>query len=134
MITSGNLPFYRNCIYNIDVTVDSPISGFEFSIMETGVDGSFKTANLISFSGQEGYLFDQSGNFFDGYTSGVPFDLQIHHDFTNKTFSYYKDGILMGNGLDITGASVVDDGKANLIMFTKHGDSSLSVEASGSIS
>ena len=133
MITSGNLPFYRNCIYSIDVTVDSPIDGFEFSIMETGVDdGDFTTANLISFSGQEGYLFDQSGHFFDGCRSGVPFNLEIHHDFTNQTFSYYKDGIIMANGLDITG--VVVDGKANLIMFTKHGNSSLSVEASGSIS
>lgn len=133
MITSGNLPNYENCIYNVDITIDSPISGFEFSIMETGIDGGFKSANLISFSGVEGYIFDQSGNFFGGYRSGVPFDIEIHHDFLNSTFSYYKDNILMANGLDVTGSSILN-GKSNLVSFTKHGDSVFSLEASGAIS
>lgn len=132
MITSGNLPNYKNCIYNVDVTIDSPVSGFEFSIMETGIDGSFKSANLITFSGAEGYVFDQSGNFFAGYASGVPFDLEIHHDFLNSTFSYYKDNILMANGLDVTGANILN-GSSNLLMFTKHGESVLSLQATGAI-
>ncbi len=133
MITSGNLPNYKNCIYDVDVTIDSPISGFEFSIMETGIDGGFKTANLITFSGAEGYIFDQSGNFFGGYRSGVPFELEIHHDFLNSTFSYYKDDILIANGLDVTGDSILN-GRPNLVMFTKHGESVLSLEATGCIS
>jgi len=132
MITSGNLPNYKNCIYNVDITIDSPVSGFEFSIMETGIDGSFKSANLITFSGAEGYVFDQSGNFFAGYASGVPFDLEIHHDFLNSTFSYYKDNILMANGLDVTGASILN-GRSNLLMFTKHRESVLSLQATGAI-
>lgn len=132
MITSGNLPNYKNCIYNVDVTIDSPVSGFEFSIMETGIDGSFKSANLITFSGAEGYVFDQSGNFFAGYASGVPFELEIHHDFLNSTFSYYKDNILMANGLDVTGANILN-GRSNLLMFTKHGESVLSLQATGAI-
>jgi hypothetical protein len=132
MITSGNLPNYKNCIYNVDVTIDSPVSGFEFSIMETGIDGSFKSANLITFSGAEGYVFDQSGNFFAGYVSGVPFELEIHHDFLNSTFSYYKDNILMANGLDVTGANILN-GRSNLLMFTKHGESALSLQATGAI-
>ena len=96
----------------------------------------FKSANLITFSGKEGFVFDQSGNFFAGYASGVPFDIQIHHDYTNKTFSYYNGGVLIANGLDITGAGIagLETGKANLIMFTKHGDSSLSITATGAIS
>tara|TARA_Y100000004_G_scaffold165748_1_gene196839 strand:- start:1716 stop:2126 length:411 start_codon:yes stop_codon:yes gene_type:complete len=136
MITSGNLPFFKNCVYDIQLDIQSPISGFEFSIMETGNDGSFKSANLITFSGKEGFVFDQSGNFFAGYASGVPFDIQIHHDYTNKTFSYYNGGVLIANGLDITGAGIagLETGKANLIMFTKHGDSSLSITATGAIS
>lgn len=132
MITSGNLPNYGNCIYNVDITIDSPISGFEFSIMETGIDGGFKSANLITFSGVEGYIFDQSGHFFGGYRSGVSFDIEIHHDFLNSTYSYYKDNILMANGLDVTGSNILN-GKSNLIMFTKHGESTLSLEATGSI-
>tara|TARA_B100000963_G_scaffold67137_2_gene55246 strand:+ start:27091 stop:27495 length:405 start_codon:yes stop_codon:yes gene_type:complete len=134
MITTGNLPEYENCIYNIDLTVDSPESGFEFSILSTGLDSStLKTSNLISFSGKEGYLFDQSGNFFGGYRSGEPFNLEIHHDFTNKTFSYYSDKILIANSLDTTGIDL-DHNKISHISFTKHGNSILSLNASGSIS
>jgi len=130
MITSGSLPNFEDSFYSVDITVNSPISGFEFSLMETGVDGTFKSANMITMSGQEGYLFDQSGNFFGGYQSGVPFNLQIYYDKGNTSFSYYYKDVLMANALDVTGASVLD-GKINLVMFDKHADSSASVRASG---
>ena len=93
MITSGSLPNFEDSFYSVDITVNSPISGFEFSLMETGVDGTFKSANMITMSGQEGYLFDQSGNFFGGYQSGVPFNLQIYYDKGNTSFSYYYKDI-----------------------------------------
>ena len=132
MITNENLSNFENSIYNIDITVNTPLSGFEFSLMETGVAGTFKTANLVTFSGQEGYLFDQSGNFFGGYDSGMPFNLKVYYDYDNTSFSYYWNDVLMANSLDVTGWSVFETGKVNLISFDKHGDSSLSLTVTGS--
>ena len=139
MITSGNLPFFSNSIYDVQLDIQSPVSGFEFSLMETGdMGGPFGTTNLITFSGKRGFIFDQSGN-FAGYTSGVPLNIQIYYDYPNQTFSYYYEGVLMANGLDATGAAGsnsanMNTGKVNHIRFTKHGDSSLSLDASGTIS
>ena len=48
-----------------------------------------------------------------------------------KTFSYYSEDTLIANGLDVTGAGVVDDGKVGLVTFTKHGDSSASISITG---
>ena len=131
MIVTGQLPSYKNSIYNIEITVDSPESGFDFSLLQTGIDGSFKTANLISFSGEKGYLFDQSGNFFGGYISGVPFEFNVHYDQTNKTFSYYHDDVLMANSLDVTGDSIFSDAFVTMASFEKHANSSASILASG---
>ena len=133
MIVSGSLPNYSNCVYDIDLSLDSPISGFEFSLMRTGIDGSFKTANIITFSGAEGYLFDESGNFFDGYKSGVLFNLKIFHDHTNSTFSYFKDDLLISNKLEVTGDSVLSNGSINHVNFEKHGQSTFTLNASGVI-
>ena len=132
MITSGNLKGYENSTYSVDVTVNSPLSGFEFSLMETGDDGGWKSANMVTISGKEGYLFDQSGNFFGGYESGVPFNLKVYYDYNLATFSYYHEDVLMANALDVTGIDVFEEGVINLIMFDKHGDSSLSLNATGS--
>jgi hypothetical protein len=102
--------------------------------MKTGIDSVFKSANLVTISGQEGYLFDQSGNFFGGYQSGTPFSLEIQYDYTNKTFSYYLDDVLMANSLDVTGYTILTNGAVNLIMFDKHANSSLAMNTTGSIS
>ena len=133
MIASGSLKGYENSTYNVEVTVNSPLSGFEFSLMETGDDGGWKSANMVTISGKEGYLFDQSGNFFGRYESGVPFALKVYYDYKQQAFSYYSDDVLMANSLDVTGYDVFEDGIINLIMFEKHADSSLSVNVSGSI-
>ena len=137
MITTGSLPNYTNSVSDINISVDSPISGFELSLMETGIlstDGSFKTANLVTFSGKEGYLFDQSGNFFGGYESGKPFKLTVFYDFDTSRFSYYHNNSFIANGLDVTGYSVLQTGNVNFLMFNKHGDSTASLSISGAIS
>ena len=133
MITSGSLKGYKNSTYNVEVTVNSPLSGFEFSLMETGDEGGWKSANMVTVSGKEGYLFDQSGNFFGGYESGVPFNLKVYYDYRLLTFSYYHEDVLMANSLDVTGIDIFEEGVINLIMFDKHGDSSLSMDVTGSI-
>jgi hypothetical protein len=134
MITTGSLPNYLNSVYDITLSLDSPISGFEFSLMETGIDSTFKTSNLVSFSGSEGYLFDQSGHFFGGYESGKTFSLKVFYDHTNETFTYYKDDLLIANKMLVTGVGVVSTGSINHVSFTKYADSEASVSASGVIS
>ena len=132
MITSGSLENYQRSIYSVDLTVKTPESGFEYSLVETGVKGgAAKSANLVSISGVNGYLFDQSGNFFGGYESGVPFNIKIYYNYDPPTFSYYHEGVLMANGLDVTGYDVFETGNVNVIMFHKHGDSSATTVASG---
>ena len=129
MITTGNLSNYQNAIYDISVSVDSPLSGFELSLSETG---EFYSSDLITFSGKEGYVFDQSGNFFGGYRSGISFDLEVHHDYINNSFSYYQDGVLIANGLDVTGQTQgATDKSVNCLIFNKHGDSEVSLSVSG---
>ena len=129
MITTGNLSNYQNAIYDISLSINSPLSGFELSLSETG---KFHSSDLITFSGAEGYVFDQSGNFFGGYGSGVSFDLEVHHDYMNSSFSYYQDGVLIANGLDVTGQAYgATDKSVNCLIFNKHGDSEVSLSVSG---
>tara|TARA_R100000734_G_C3310066_1_gene100803 strand:- start:889 stop:1284 length:396 start_codon:yes stop_codon:yes gene_type:complete len=128
MITSGEFSPFKNSIYNVSLSINSPDSGFELRLLETGASSE---GELVKFSGNRGYIFDQSGNFWGGYQSGVPFDLEIHYNYHDKTFSYYSDNILIANGLDVTGSTVVDDGKVGLVTFLKHGDSTASVSISG---
>ncbi len=137
MITSGSLPNYKNSVCDITVYIESPLSGFELSLMETGILASadaFKTANLVTFSGKEGYLFDQSGNFFGGYESGKPFGLKVFYDFDNSRFSYQHNNLLVANGLDVTGYSVFETGNVNCVMFNKYAGSTFSISISGAIS
>tara|TARA_R100000231_G_scaffold76174_4_gene59322 strand:- start:11752 stop:12156 length:405 start_codon:yes stop_codon:yes gene_type:complete len=131
MIVTGQLPNYKSSIYNVELSIDSPESGFALSLLETGIDGSFKTANLITFSGYDGYLFDQSGNFFGGYASGTPFELTVYYDQVNKTFNYYHDDTLMANSLDVTGDAIFGTSVVTMASFEKHGDSSASILVSG---
>ena len=131
MIASGSFENYGRSVYSVDLNINSPESGFEFSLMETGYDGSWKTANLATISGVSGYLFDQSGNFFAGFESGTPFNIKVYYDYDNKAFSYYHEDILMANSLDVTGYDVFETGLVNFAMFHKHGTSSATIVASG---
>lgn len=125
-MTTGEIANYKNAVYDLDITVNDPANGFRLDLMETG---SSSQRTLVTFSGYQGYLFDQSGNFFGGYDSGVPFELVVQYDHTNKTFSYYHDTVLMANGLDITG--YVTDGKVNAVRFDGYNNGSLSFSVSG---
>jgi hypothetical protein len=130
MKTSGSLLQFENSIFDVTVVVDNPLSGFEFSIMETGAAAT--AVDLIQFSGQEGYIFDQSGNFFGGYQSGIPFDISIHYDWANTGFKYYFEDVLIANNLkSFTGVLNEMSNKANQIEFQKYGNSTLNVSVNG---
>ncbi len=126
MKVSGSLPSVGNSIFNVGLEVHNPVSGFEFSIMETG---AAVAVNLIQFSGVSGYLFDQSGNFFGGYQSGAPFEMCIHYDKTNTGFKYYLDNVLIANNMTSQTGPLAEN--ANHMQFQKYSDSSLSIAVSG---
>jgi len=130
MKVSGSLPQFENSIFDVAIVVDNPASGFEFSIMETGLDGStFTGVDLIQFSGSEGYLFDQSGNYFGGYQSGIPFDMSVHYDKTTTGFKYYFQDVLVANNLKAN-TGVLEE-RANIVQFEKYGNSTLSIDVNG---
>ena len=127
MKVSGSLPELENSIFDITVLVDNPSSGFEFSLMETGVSAT--PHDLIQFSGKEGYLFDQSGNFFGGYQSGLPFTVSVYYDWTNTGFKYYFDDVLIANDLETSVGTLPR--RVNQVEFQKYDNSTINVFASG---
>mgnify|MGYP003113392459 CR=1 FL=1 len=134
MITTGGFNGLQTSTYSVDLNIHTPESGFEFAMMETGVlGGTFRTNNMMTVSGVSGYLFDQSGKFFGGYESGVPFNIQFKWGGgdSSEGYSYYHNDVLMANGMLITGAPVTEIGEVNFALFHKHGDSTAFVEISG---
>ena len=75
MKVSGTLSGFKNSIIDMDIYIDSPSSGFDLTVMETGAG---TRDDIFSFSGYEGYVFDQSGRFIGGYRSGTSFNIQTH--------------------------------------------------------
>ena len=129
MKVSGSLPRLDNSVFDFTITVNNPLSGFEFTIQDSG---TYPVKNLITFSGNEGYVFDQSGHFCGGYQSGIPFDISVHYskDFTG--FSYYFNDILIANNMSGMSGTSNTAGVACQVEFDKHGDSSLFVASTGS--
>tara|TARA_R100000734_G_C3314598_1_gene106223 strand:- start:629 stop:1885 length:1257 start_codon:yes stop_codon:yes gene_type:complete len=130
MNVTGTLPSgFKDSIINIELIVDSPYSGFELSLMESG---KFNSSKLVTFSGSEGVMFDQSGNFFGGYKSGSALDLKVHYDYSSSGFAYYFEDTLIANNLETTGVSDgATDSSINAVSFTKHGNSTVSIVAKG---
>ena len=129
MKVSGSLPRLDNSVFDFSINVKSPSSGFEFTIQESGI---YPVKNIITFSGNEGYVFDQSGHLCGGYQSGVPFDISVHYsrDFTG--FSYYFNNTLIANNMSGMSGTSSAAGVPCQVEFDKHGDSSLFVIATGS--
>lgn len=124
MKVSGTLSGFKNSIIDMDVYIDNPYSGFKLTAMETG-DGT--RYDVFSFSGNEGYLFDQSGSFFGGYKSGSYLNIQAHFDFDNSKFKYYFDGDLISNDM----GAITSLKPINCIEFEKYNDSRLEVSVTG---
>ena len=134
MLISGNFSKFKTSKFDVTIEVGTPISGFNFAIMETGLDGSaFTGVKIAEFSGREGYLFDQGGNFFGGYQSGVPFDISVHYDYATTGFKYYFEDVLMANNLTShTGKGVLKE-TPNHISGQKYDNSTFSVSITGDL-
>lgn len=124
MKVSGTLSGFNNSIVDMNVYIDNPLSGFELTAMETGNGTRY---DIFSFSGSEGYIYDQSGRFFGGYKSGVSFDIQAHYNYTDTKITYYFNNKLICNSID----PIVSSKSIDSIEFEKYGNSTISVSISG---
>ncbi len=102
---------------NLEFTINSPSEIFAFSVgLGTG-EGFFQTG--FSFSGYNGYLFDQSGNFFGGYQSGKSFSIQANVFDGNRLSYFYNDTLIANNIAVATGL--------NCFEFNKNSDDSVQI-------
>ena len=70
--------------YSLNFKEESTSSIFVFGL---GLSGDYSSERQINFSGVSGKLFDQEGNFFFSYSSGVPLTLEGnvftgHHNYS----------------------------------------------------
>ena len=53
MKVSGSLDGFKNSIIDVDIYIDAPYSGFNFTVAETGVGVKY---DIFSFTGSEGHI------------------------------------------------------------------------------
>lgn len=117
----------------IDLTIVCQESNSLFSV--AGGSGSIVDDNVVLhqtgfvFSGINGFLFDQSGNFFGGYSPQISFNINVHLK-EDGSFSYFYNDQLVSNNMQYTTGM-------NYIEFEKNNSSLLLVvrgDADGKIS
>ena len=125
MKTTGSFSsLYKNSIIDVNIYIDNPYSGFDFTVFETGLGVKY---DIFSFTGSEGHMVDQSGNFFGGYRSGEYINITTHYDYNSDKFKYYVNNNLVANNMN-----AVNNGKGiNCIEFEKYGDSTIQVNVTG---
>ena len=101
----------KSFVFSADIQVSAPESGFLFQIGRSG-DPDFYPA--ISFSGSEGFIFDQEGEFIGGYRQNELFNISGNYfygdqsmsgdvliDYTGEArFSYFLNGNLISNNIN----------------------------------
>ena len=116
---------YNESAINLRLTVNDSVSGFAVSagVGTTGVGFTGLISTGVSFSGYDGYLFDQSGHFFGGYEYNVPFNIAIHNKSDGKLSYYHKNRLIANN---------IDSSTFDYIEFEKY-DASLNITVSGEL-
>lgn len=126
MLVYQDITGYHESIIDFNISISSAESGFLLAA-GLGIGDSGLINSGIIFSGYNGYIFDQSGDFIGGYRSNNPFKIStyIHEDHV----SYYIDDVLIKNNIN-TG---IVFNKPNRIEFNKYEDSSVSIVHRGSL-
>ena len=110
---------YEASIIEMDILVDNTFSGFSIAGGQKDPSQTEISDYSFSFSGYEGYIFDQSGRFVGGYQPNTSFKISVHSK-SDETCSYFIDDVLIAN--NYTGVTGFD-----LIEFDKIGESSVSI-------
>lgn len=90
---------YKESVINLTVTAENTNSYFSVAVGNGFDSGAITGLHNTGFvvSGQNGYLFDQSGNFFAGYQPEIPFTISVHNTAGNRLMYYYNDKIISNN-------------------------------------
>jgi len=99
MATTSHIDFFEKGYYDIDLWINKNTENFELHFGDYSEEanelGELQETG-ISFSGVNGYLFDQSGVFFGGYSPQENFKIRIiKKDY--ESFSYSFNGSLICN-------------------------------------
>jgi hypothetical protein len=119
MISYQTLPLYQAQNLFFQVTPASPVSGFHLA---GGVQHESGFVTGFVFSGDKGYIFDESGLFFGGFQSGVPLDIKVSL-FEENRYSYFFNNVLVANNKSC--GTITD------IEFENGGSSLLSMKLEG---
>lgn len=101
----------KNLVFTADIQVSVPDSGFLFQIGRSG-ESDFYPA--VSFSGSEGFIFDQEGDFIGGYRQNELFTISGNYfygeqsmsgdvliDHTGEArFAYFLNNTLIANNIN----------------------------------
>ena len=100
MIVYKQVTGYTQSTIDLTLSVVDSDAGFTVcgGIAQTGVDSTGLIATGFCISGSDGYLFDQSGNFFGGYQPNNPFNITLHLK-TGDNFSYFHNDKIIANNL-----------------------------------
>ena len=117
---------FDDCVINTSFIINSPESGFSFHL------GNLSGSSFITgfgFSGYSGYIFDHSGTFFGGYSSGTQFTLNCHLFDSGQRISYFYNDVLMSNYLPFKNSLAL----VNCIEFDKINNSTALVSINDKI-
>lgn len=114
--------------YEIDVKISPADDFFELHLGQQANNLTEMIDTGISFSGQNGYIFDQDGLFFGGYTPNDNFKIKVvkknYYD-----FSYYFNDTLIANDMQINTTGVGDISALNSVYFSAGLGSTLNGES-----
>lgn len=119
-----NVTGVEECTIEFNTLVEDSYSGFSIAAgtgdVVAGEGGSTGLLNSgFVFSGNEGYIFDQSGRFVGGYEAGEVFNILVHNK-SDSTMSFFINDVLISNNYSTsTGFDYIE--------FDKHGESIVNI-------
>lgn len=125
MLVYQDITGYSRSIIGLTFNLQDALQGFSVAIgAGTNEDNGLDYSGIL-FSGYEGYIFDQDGDFVGGYRENKQFTITTHiHE--DSHVSYYIDDVLIKNNY-----VTLTTGSVNRIEFEKHGDSSVYIYNEG---
>jgi hypothetical protein len=131
MFGISSIDFFEKGEYSLNVWINQNTESFQFHFgffsEEAEQEGQLQETGF-SFSGENGYLFDQEGLFFGGYRPEEYFNIKIIKK-NYSEFSYYLGDVLISNNreLGISGISAIkfsdyNNSKLNGESFSREAD------------
>jgi hypothetical protein len=101
MACISHLDFIKKGLYDLTLNINPSYDSFELHLgkyFEDSESSCELSETGVSFSGSNGFIFDQRGNFFGGYTPNERFSIQINKK-DYDSFSYSFNNKLIANNM-----------------------------------